>query len=104
MLLGVVIEFYRLQIYTFSHKAISYSQKGKDTKNGIFLIFKVKINIRDYCYFPQSTVNNIIKVREMNKSQHFVFKIKMLELSTRSILNNSINNHKNLSIIFELNL
>lgn len=102
MLLGAVIEFYRLQIYTFSHKAVSYSQKGKDTKNGIFGIFKIKINISDYCYFPQSTVNNIIKVREMNKSQQLVFKIKMLELSTRSILND--NNYKNLSIILELNL
>lgn len=102
MLLGAVIEFYRLQIYTFSHKAVSYSQKGKDTKNGIFWIFKIKINISDYCYFPQSTVNNIIKVREMNKSQQLVFKIKMLELSTKSILND--NNYKNLSIILELNL
>ena len=104
MLLGAVIEFYRLQIYTFSHKVVSYSQKGKDTKNGIFLIFKIKINISNYCYFPQSTVNNIIKVREMNKSQQFVFKIKMLELSTRSILNDSTNNYKNLSIILDLNL
>lgn len=83
MLWGVT-EFSRLQIYIFClfvSQSYMIFTKGEGYIN--CFLTKINVNISDYCYFPQPTIGDFIKVRKINKSHHFVFKIKKLELSRR---------------------